>query len=35
MRKEQDMTIVYEARANLADHPKIAGTDGASSNLGM
>ncbi len=33
--KERPAVILYEAQANPADHPKIAGLDGQSSNLGM
>lgn len=33
--KDRRTAIVYEAQANPADHPKIKGLDGASSNLGM
>jgi len=33
--KERPGVILYEAQANPADHIKIKGLDGASSNLGL
>jgi len=33
--KDRRTAIIYEAQANPADHEKIKGLDGASSNLGM
>jgi hypothetical protein len=33
--KNNPVITVYEAQANIADHPKIQGTDGALSRPGM
>jgi len=33
--KDRPTAMLYEAQANPADHPKIKGLDGTSSNLGM